>query len=112
MAENTMAPDDQEDDPVYIVRPARFRVLDDGMQIYEPDRPFQSARMAVDYAVQQVYFAARRFTRAFDLDSGAGNAGHALSKLVDTILDWQDADEALEKLGLFGGATEPADSQS
>jgi hypothetical protein len=112
MAKNTMAPFDQEDEPVYVIRPARFRVLDDGTQVLDPDRPSRSARMAVDYAVQQVYFAARRFTRAFELDSSAGNSGHALGKLVDTIVDWQDADEALEKLRLVEGATEPADSRT
>jgi len=100
----------EDTEVVYVIRPARFRVLSDGTQIHEPDIPSRSASVAVHYAVQQVYFAARRFTRAFEL--GGVQVSVALDKLVDTIVDWQVADEVLEKLGLFPGATDPGDSQS
>ena len=69
----------------YVVRPARFQVRADGTQEYAPvagDFDAESDAMdGLDYATEQLYLAAKGFTRAFErheLDLGLSNGrpGH------------------------------------
>jgi hypothetical protein len=117
----TWAADAAEPAATYIIRPARFRLAADGSEQHAPvEGQFEAADLAMeahDWAKEQLYLTARRFTRAFErheLDANLSDdlvtIGMAAGLLQEAVDGWSDAYDLLHATGFFEQKPEDTDA--